>query len=91
MSGPIKSFSFERDDRAIVDFECFHCGRTTKVVARRIAEAEIDYWKRQAERLNLGIEYLSTENARLRAGLEAAQEASKPVTNRPIRPQRRSR
>ncbi len=52
---------FVREPMATVEYECFHCCKRTVIPAKRIADAEANYWRERYAKLigqlNDAVEY----------------------------------
>jgi hypothetical protein len=46
---------FKRTPTPTVDLTCHHCGKHTRVLTQRIADAEADHWKRRFELLQASL------------------------------------
>ena len=48
---PADQYPFSPERPAIVEFQCFHCHKTTRVVAKRVADEEAAHWRGRYEKL----------------------------------------
>lgn len=63
-----------KTDVNIAEFDCFHCGKSTRYVTKSLADLETEYWKDRYQKLHEIIDGFSYREkyaiGRLRAGLK---------------------